>query len=64
MYFEQVSTDSDFSVCEIESIGFLVSEGDDYVVLCRDAIEEECRGVVVIPRENIISMRNISRVVE
>lgn len=46
----------DFTVCEIETTGFLIQEDKTKLVLCQDLIDEDYRGVIVIPKENIISI--------
>lgn len=57
-YTYQMEATEDFSVCEIETIGFLVKETKQFVVLCQDSIDEDVRGVICIPRENIIRITN------
>ena len=38
----------------IESIGHLVEETDDRITIARDKIGKEYRGIISIPKENII----------
>ncbi len=52
-------TKEDFSVCEIDTIGFFVEEDKEKIVLTQDLIDDEVRGVIVIPKENIIKKRVI-----
>ena len=44
-------------VCIIKTSGFLVSQDKDCVKIARDKMEEgEWRGLIVIPKENIIEI--------
>lgn len=54
MYITQTTKDENWSVCEIESVGFLIKETKDYIVLAGDILEEDIRRTIVIPKENII----------
>jgi hypothetical protein len=45
----------EWSVCIIESVGYLIQEDKDKVVLAGDLIEGEYRRVIVIPTENIVA---------
>jgi len=43
------------SVAIIESVGFVIEDTKDYIILTRDYLNEETvRGTIVIPKENII----------
>lgn len=44
----------DFSVCVIESVGFVIKETKDIIVLAGDLVDDEFRRVIVIPKENIV----------
>ena len=44
----------EFSVCVIKSVGFVIKETKDIVVLAGDLVDDEFRRVIVIPKENII----------
>lgn len=44
----------DFSVCVIESVGFVIQEDKEKIVLAGDLVDDEFRRVIVIPKENII----------
>ena len=63
MYIEQCAKDSEFEVCEIRSVGYLIEETDEHYVLAGDLVDDEIRRVIVIPKENVLSCRNLSRVV-
>ena len=58
-YTYQMETTEDFSICEIHTIGFVVNENSKQYVLCQDIIEGDIRGVIVIPKENVISTKII-----
>lgn len=51
--------DEGTSVCEIETVGFLVRKEKDSYVLAQDNIEGDIRGVIVIPRENVIKITKL-----
>ncbi len=53
-YLEQLPKDENFDVCVITSIGFIVSEDKQKIVLAQDIIDEDVRGIIVIPKENIL----------
>ena len=60
IYYQQFECTYDFDVCVIISIGYLVSENKKQVVISRDDMGEgDCRGIIAIPRENIISKKFI-----
>lgn len=44
----------DFTFCEIESVGYVIQEDKTKIVLARDLIDDDFRGIIVIPKENII----------
>ena len=54
MYITQCSREDEFEVCEIISIGVLVEENKDKIVLAGDLVDDDIRRVIVIPKENII----------
>ena len=45
----------DFSVCVIESVGFVIQEDKHKIVLAGDLVDDEYRRVIVIPKENIVN---------
>ncbi len=54
MFITQCERDDDFSVCEITSVGFVIEEDNDKIVLAGDLVDDDLRRVIVIPKENII----------
>jgi len=58
-YVYQMEADEETSTCIIESVGFLVKEKSNAYVLCQDNIEGEIRGVLVIPRVNVIKITKL-----
>lgn len=46
-------------VCVVRSVGILVRERKRHIVIARDRIGGEWRGVLAIPRENIVKMVEI-----
>ena len=57
MYITQMNIDDEFEIAEITSIGQLITVDKDKIVLAGDLLANgEVRRVIVIPRENIISI--------
>lgn len=55
MMIGQEPKDTDWEVAIFTSIGFVIEENKDHIVLARDIIKGDVRGTIVIPRENIIN---------
>ena len=55
IYIPQIP-EIDYDVSIVETVGFVIKEDKDKIVLAGDLIEDEFRRVIVIPRENIIGM--------
>lgn len=56
-YMYQMDKNEDVSVITIKSIGFLVKKSRNEVVLAQDDIEGDIRGVIIIPKENILDIK-------
>lgn len=56
MYLTQTPKDTKFEIGHFESIGFVLESDKDKIVLAGDLIDDECRRVIVIPRENIANL--------
>ena len=55
IYITPCERNDDYSVCEMQTVGFLIQETDKMLVVARDIHNElDCRGVIAIPKENII----------
>lgn len=52
--------EEEFEVSEITSIGFLIKDEKDRIVIAREKVGEDWRGIIAIPRENIISLDSIN----
>lgn len=60
VYYEQNDYSNDnFLVAEIETVGYCIGNEEDRLVIARDFINEEWRGVIVIPKENIVYKREL-----
>jgi hypothetical protein len=59
IYVSQVGISEIFEVCTLTSVGYLVSKNTKQVVLARDVVNDDVRGVLVIPRENITKLRRL-----
>jgi len=59
MYLAQCSINDNFTYETIITTGFLVKDGDGQVVIAGDILGEDVRRVLVIPKENIISINNL-----
>lgn len=59
MYVTQMGRAEVEGVCVIVSAGILIEKSKDRVVIARDDLQhdDEWRGVLVIPRENIVKMK-------
>lgn len=58
MYVTQTDGDQIEGVCTIHSVGILMEEHTDRVIISRDHLDgDQWRGVLVIPRENIVKMK-------
>lgn len=57
MYITQAERDNDWEVCVIESVGFVIEETKDYIVLAGDLLDEDVRRAIVIPKENIVKTK-------
>lgn len=53
-YMYQMEVTEEVNIVTIETVGFLVKEDKKMVMLAQDDIEGEVRGVICIPKENII----------
>lgn len=53
-YTYQMSADEPLEYATIETIGWFVREDKKQIVLAQDIIGDDIRGVIVIPKENII----------
>jgi hypothetical protein len=49
----QEPQDSKWEVAYLASVGFVLVEDNDKIVLAGDLLEGDCRRVIVIPKENI-----------
>ena len=54
IYLTQCSVDEDFKIAIVTSIGFVVSEDKEKIVVAGDIIGKDIRRVIVIPKENIV----------
>ena len=57
MYLTQCEIDDNFSFSILESVGHVISEDDAQIVLAGDMVDEDVRRVIVIPKENIVSIK-------
>ena len=61
IYPRQRYIKDDFKVCFIASVGYLVSEDSKQIVIARDDMEDgDIRDVIVIPRENIVTISELN----
>lgn len=59
-YIEQMEDASEVNIVLIETVGFLVNRDKSMIVLAQDYIEGDWRGVIAIPKENIIEILEIT----
>jgi predicted transcriptional regulator len=62
IYSGQLSEEDTFEVAIIKTVGFIVKDAhkDGYLVVAREKVDEEYRGVIVIPQENIRKISNLN----
>lgn len=53
-YTYQMDREEPVEYAIIETVGWFVSEDKEQIVLAQDIIGEDIRGVIVIPKENIV----------
>ncbi len=53
LYITQESVDSDWQPCIITSVGFVLEEDSDKIVLAGDLADDDVSRALVIPKENI-----------
>lgn len=56
-YLYQMDSKESFSVCTVITVGHLIEEDKEQITLSQDLIDEEIRGVICIPKENIVSKK-------
>jgi len=54
MYIIQCAKDEDWEPCVITSVGFVIEDTKEHVVLAGDLLDDDLRRAIVIPKENII----------
>lgn len=54
MYIQQEPIDTEWDVKLLTSIGFVIQEDKKQITLAGDLLDEDCRRVIVIPKENIV----------
>lgn len=59
-YTYQMGQDEKTDTCVIETVGFLVREQTDAYVLAQDDIEGDIRGVIVIPKVNVLKVTKLT----
>lgn len=59
MYLTQCNKDDGFTYETIISYGNLIQENDEQIVIAGDCMQDDVRRVIVIPNENIISLKKL-----
>ena len=54
MYITQCPKDEGWEIPKITSVGFVIYEDKEKIVLAGDLLDEDIRRAIVIPKENII----------
>ncbi len=55
----QVNEEDDLTPTKIESVGFVVKEDSEYIVLAREKVSDDWRGVIVIPNVSILKIYDL-----
>jgi len=67
-YIGQVAVDQEFDIEVISTVGWLIKEDEFKIVLAQDNFQnieaDDFRGVIVIPRENIMAITSLDSRVE
>lgn len=58
-YTYQMGQDEPVEVAIMRSVGYLISQTKDKVVIAQDLIGDDMRGIEVICRENIIKQKSL-----
>lgn len=59
-YLYQMESGAEVEVQDIDTVGFLVRTEKDAYVLAQDDIDGDIRGVIVIPKENVVKVTKLS----
>lgn len=59
LHITQEVKDTDWNICVIKSVGYVVAEDKFKIVLAGDLVDEDVRRAIVIPKENIIRQRKL-----
>jgi len=57
LYIAQLEKDDEVSFCTMYSVGYLIKKEKDKVVLAGDLVDDDYRRAIVIPYENIITIK-------
>lgn len=56
----QVSDDELPTPCTVRSVGWLVKSTSEYLAIARERIDDDWRGVLVIPRVSIVCQQGLN----
>lgn len=56
-YQEQIEKDYFFDLVTITSVGIVITEDEDVIVITQDIIGDDVRGVLVIAKQNIENIK-------
>ena len=57
--WNEQTDEKEFYTENITSIGFVIHKSDDRIVLARDKIGTEWRGILAIPKENVMEYKEV-----
>ena len=57
--FNEQTIPEEYPVEVIKSVGYIIYKNEDRIVLARDKIGAEWRGVVSIPKENVLDYKEL-----
>lgn len=61
MYIIEETRDSDFDIATITSVGVLIHEDKEKIILAGDVIDDDVRRVIAIPKVNILEKKVIHK---
>jgi hypothetical protein len=59
MYVTQISPDELPDICVMKTCGYFCGYTELGVIIARDLVDDDYRGVLVIPKENIVSIKSL-----
>lgn len=59
IYYGQTNSEDKYECCVIKTCGFFLGYSETSILIARDLVDDDERGVIAIPKENVITVKNI-----